>query len=377
VTPAIDPRFTYALARRGGRLGRTLAPGLDLALETGVRSLLRRRRDERKQARQNPKYRVNLRIWSEAARACGGSVRELGSGFFEIAAKSARVRVWMQVTPLDDEVALRLALDKAATHLLLREAGLAIPEHAGFELSEPGPALRRLEMGGAWVVKPAEGAGSGHGTTTGVRTEADLLRAIARAARGSRRLLVERQLPGEEYRLLLLDGELLGAVRRSPPTLVGDGVSSVAELVHAENRRRFKAGGEAGVTLITLDLDALLALAHESSGPHAVPPAGATVRVKAARSQAGSRDSETVATGAFAAELLDEARAAAAALSLRLAGVDLITSDPGRSLGAAGGGIIEVNGTPGLHYHYLVRDPATAVPVAVPILAKMLEAARE
>jgi cyanophycin synthetase len=369
----VPATFTHLLARRGGRIGRSLAPVLDLAAATGVRNLLTRRREEMEYASRSPKYRVNLRIWSEAARACGGSVQELGAGFLEIVAGAASARVWMQVTPLDNEVALRLALDKTATQSLLSAKGLPVPEHISFDLADPSSALRLVEGGGTWVVKPADGTGSGQGTTTGIRTEAEFLRASARASRGSTRQLLERQVPGEEYRLLLLDGELLGAVRRSPPSVVGDGVSTVAGLVHAENRRRLDALGDAGVMLITLDLDALLTLARDGTGPRTVPPAGSEVRVKTARNQAGSRDSETIERGVFAEELVDEARRAAAAVDMRLAGVDLITSDPGRSLAASGGAIIEVNGTPGLHYHYLVRNPAAATPVAVPILMKMLE----
>lgn len=349
---------------------------MDLAGATGVRSLLRRRREQIESSASWPQHAVNLRIWREAARACGGSLREIGSGFFEIGAGPASVRVWLHVTPLDDEVALRLALDRSATRSLLEAEGLPMPQSVAFELGDPAPALRLLEGGGAWVVKPAGGTSGGDGTTTGVRSAGELLRASVRASRGSERQLLERQVPGEEYRLLLLDGELLGAIRRSPPWVVGDGASSVADLVHAENRRRLDARGEAGVRMVTLDLDALLTLSHAGTGPRGVPPAGAEVAVKTARNQAGSRESETVDRGLFAGELVDEARRAAAALGLRLAGVDLIAPDPGRSLAASGGAIIEVNGTPGLHYHYLVRDPEAAEPVAVPILETMLGARR-
>lgn len=371
--PTVPARVTHLLARRGGRLGRTLAPAVDLAAAVGPRELLTRRREEGEYARRSLRYAVNLRIWREAAGALGGHVRELGEGSMEIVVGEASVRVRLQVTPLDGEVALRLALDKTATQSLLRAEGLPIPEHLGFDLADPGPALRLVESGGAWVVKPAEGGGSGQGTTTGVRTRADFLRASARASRAGTRLLVERQVPGDEYRLLFLDGELLGGVRRSPPSVVGDGVKTIAQLVHAENRRRLDSLGEAGVMLITIDLDALLTLACDGLDPRTIPPAGAETRVKSARNQAGRRDSEAVEPGAFAAELVDEARRAAAAVGLRLAGVDLIAPDPGRSLAASGGAIIEVNGTPGLHYHYLVRNQAPP-PVAIPILTKLLEA---
>ncbi|HUF83200.1 MAG TPA: hypothetical protein VMQ81_01275 [Acidimicrobiia bacterium] len=65
------------------------------------------------------------------------------------------------------------------------------------------------------------------------------------------------------------------------------------------------------------------------------------------------------------------AAAAARETRLRLAGVDLVTPDPTRPLGTDGA-ILEVNGTPGLHYHYQVADRDGATPVAVSILDTLL-----
>jgi cyanophycin synthetase len=96
------------------------------------------------------------------------------------------------------------------------------------------------------------------------------------------------------------------------------------------------------------------------------------VAVKGSRSQGGARDTETVPLAEVSQEVVAEAAGAAKSLGLRLAGVDLITPDVGRPLAAAGGAVIEVNGTPGLHYHYLVRDPGSADRVAIPILERML-----
>lgn len=66
---------------------------------------------------------------------------------------------------------------------------------------------------------------------------------------------------------------------------------------------------------------------------------------------------------------------AARASRLRLAGVDLVTPDRTRPLGEMSGAVLEVNGTPGLHYHYQVADLDQATPVAVPILDALLSAA--
>jgi cyanophycin synthetase len=365
-------RLTQLLTRRGGAVGRKYGAGLELVASVGPRELLRRSREQSAHDEQWPGRLVYRRIWEDAALACGVRFRELADGFFELGAASPPARVWMHMTPLDNEVALRFALDKMATHRTLEAEGLPMPEHLGFDFADPTPARQLVEAGGEWVVKPAGGTSSGQGTTAGVRTPAELLRASARVARSSGRQLLERRVAGDEYRLLLLDGEVLGALRRSPPMVTGDGVRTVAELVHVENRRRLELAGEAGISLITLDLDALLALEHAGSAPDEVPAPGAEVRVKNASSQAGRREVETVDPGSFCEELIEEGRRAARALDLHLAGIDLIATDLSRPMHASGGAIIEVNGTPGLHYHYLVKDEATRV--AVPVLTRILEA---
>jgi len=67
--------------------------------------------------------------------------------------------------------------------------------------------------------------------------------------------------------------------------------------------------------------------------------------------------------------LVSQAVAAARTVGVRLAGVDLIAAD----IGSPEATIIEVNGTPGLHYHYQVADPANATRVVVPVLRRLLD----
>jgi len=356
-------------------VGCELAAGLELLVALGPREIWRRRRDERSLARLWPGQAINRRIWSEAAGRLEVEFRELGDGVFEFGGGEARPRVWLHVTPLDDEAARDRALDKAFSHQLMVEAGVSVPEQIPFDIVDLGPAVSALGDG-SWVVKPAGGTSSGQGATPDVRSFDDLQRAAVRAARSGHSQLLERQVSGEEYRVLLLDGEPLGAVRRHAPVVFGDGRSTIADLIHAENRRRLAAAGEAGLRVITLDLDALLALEHIGLDHRSVPAAGRAVAVKTSRSQGGARDAETIHVSSFSPELIAELGRAASALGLTVAGVDLLTPDIGRSLAAAGGAVIEINGTPGLHYHYLVREPESAVPVAVPLLERILSERR-
>jgi len=69
---------------------------------------------------------------------------------------------------------------------------------------------------------------------------------------------------------------------------------------------------------------------------------------------------------------VSDARRSIEAVGLRLAGVDIITTDITTSLAASSGVLLEVNGGPGLHHHYLVADSSRATDVCTPILGRVL-----
>lgn len=363
----------------GGRRALTVGSWADLVRSTGARYALRRLRLERSWRALGSQWRgaIYREIWSEAAASVAAEVLALSSGFLEIRRGEVSTRVWQQFVGLDDAVTLRLALDKPLVHGLLSAERVPVPAHARTAYSDAGAALDFLERaGGPVVVKPAGGTGGGGGTTAGVRNATELARARMRAARFSPEVLIESQAPGAVYRLLFLEGQLVDVLRHHPPRLIGDGRSSLAELIAAENARRMAARGRAGLTPLRVNLDTVLALEREGRRLSSLVPGGATVALQTVTNDNRVEDTETVREG-LSSELVEVARIAAAAVGLRLAGVDVITTDPTRPLAETGGVVAEVNGHPGLHHHYLVADPTRATEVAVPVLERLLEIADE
>lgn len=194
---------------------------------------------------------------------------------------------------------------------------------------------------------------------------------MLRASGYDTRVLVERQGPGNVYRLRVLDGRLLEVVRRQPCSVTGDGSSTIAELIERENRRRLTAGE--GVPILPVDLDCVFTLSRAGLGLRSVLPAGTRAVVKTVTSQNRSDENETLRSG-LGEPLVAAAQDAMRAVGVRLGGVDLVTADPSRPLGDSGGVIIEVNETPALHYHYQVAERAGATKVAVPVLERLLNA---
>jgi cyanophycin synthetase len=127
-----------------------------------------------------------------------------------------------------------------------------------------------------------------------------------------------------------------------------------------------------GTAYLDLDLDLALTLLRDGRTLHTVPAEGEVVAVKTAVGGNRREDNERVRT-ALHPDVLDDCVRAAGVVGVRLAGVDLITSDPARPLAETAGAINEVNTTPSLLHHVNVADPTDAPDLAGRILARLLE----
>jgi cyanophycin synthetase len=368
---------TARLARAALRLGRrprALVSRLDMARATGVGYARLRRREaaELQALGTGPRDAVYRRIWGEAAAAVGAEYVETGDGGAEVRRGDARTRVVRQRTELDPESALDLAAEKGTIHARLTGAGIPVPHHLEFGHRNLTGALEFLERApGAVVVKPGSGSGGGWGLASNVRTPAQLARAVLNASRYSDTILLEHQAEGTLHRVLVLDGQVIGVVRRRSPTVEGDGRSTVRALIAAENRRRLDAGGEAGLWPLRIDLDCLFTLEARGQSLDSVPAAGEVVTVKHVTNENRLEDNDTVREP-LGPDLQAECARAAELVGLRLAGIDAILRETSTAMAKSGGVVLEVNGAPGLSHHYHVADRSQATPVAVPILEALL-----
>jgi cyanophycin synthetase len=322
-------------------------------------------------SRRADAYRSSFfaQVWSDAAAQLGATVEHLDQDLLEIRLGQACTWVRQNTTAIDDPVTLSVAFNKPLVDRLLAKRGLRTPRHFEFTLSDIDQAIAFIRrFGGEWVVKPANGA-MGRGVTTGVITSFSLVRAAVTAAAYDSHLVVEQQVQGDLYRLLYLNGKLLDAVLRKSPTVVADGKSSARKLVRLENRARLEAGLAFGQVLVSIDLDMRHTLAKQGLTLSSVPKKGTVVTLKTVINENSVADNIS-ATSLMCKSIIEDGAAAAAAVGARLAGVDVITPDPGVPLAQSGGVILEVNTTPGYYYHYHQRDGG--VDVAIPILSWLL-----
>ncbi|MES2042045.1 MAG: cyanophycin synthetase [Pseudomonadota bacterium] len=246
-------------------------------------------------------------------------------------------------------IAEAIAQDKELTKKLLHAAGVPVP--LGRSVSDPDDAWQAaLEIGLPVVVKPKDG-NQGKGVTVNVTTREQLDAGFHAASEFRDDILVERFLPGNDFRLLVVGNKLVAAARRDPPQVVGDGKKSVRELVEQVNKDpRRGSGHSTSLTKIRFDDIALASLAKQGFVADSIPPKGQRVVL---------RNNANLSTGGAATDVTDDvhpevaARAVAAAqmVGLDICGVDLVCDSVLKPIEQQNGGIVEVNAAPGLRMH--------------------------
>lgn len=271
-----------------------------------------------------------------------GSLVQFGWG-------SRQRRIQAAETDRSSAIAEAIAQDKDLTKKLLDAAGVPVPW--GRIVSDAEDAWRAAcEIGGPVAVKPVDG-NQGKGITVNISTREAVLAAYAAAEQVRDEVMVERYIPGHDYRLLVVGDKLVAAARREPPQVIGDGTHTIRELVEQVNSDPLRGDGHAtSLTKIRLDDIALATLARQGYEADSVPPQGALVVM---------RNNANLSTGGSATDVTDDvhpavaARAVAAAqmVGLDICGVDMVCDSVLRPLEEQGGGIVEVNAAPGLRMH--------------------------
>jgi cyanophycin synthetase len=274
-------------------------------------------------------------------------------------------RLQATITSQTQHIAVELASDKEETNRILGDLGLPVPRQAlCYRLRY---ALRAAErIGYPVVLKPLD-ANHGRGVTTNIRDEAELEKAYDKAKEHSDGVIVETYLQGLDHRLLVIDGKLVAAAKRVPAHVVGDGRSSVEELVAEVNRDpRRGVGHEKVLTRISLDAQAERMLAERDMGTDSVPAEGEVVYLQPTANLSTGGSAVDV-TDTIHPDNRDMAERAIAALGLDVGGVDFITTDITRSYREVGGGICECNAAPGFRMH-VAPSEGTPRDVAGPVI---------
>ena len=277
-------------------------------------------------------------------------------------------RIQATVTSETSSIGVELACDKEDTKYLLEQAEVPVPK---------GDIIRRessLEstcryVGYPLVVKPV-GGNHGRGITVNIQSYDQALEAFRAAKRVSETIIIEKYITGEDYRLLVINNKLVAAAIRTPAHVVGDGKSTIQELVDEVNKDPRRGYGHENVlTQITINDLTLSILKTKGYTAETVPAAGERVILK---------DTANLSTGGTAEDVTDivhpsnvfMAERISKIIDLDICGIDIMTTDISKPLSETGGAVLEVNAGPGFRMHLA---PTTGLPrnVAAPVVDKL------
>jgi cyanophycin synthetase len=277
-------------------------------------------------------------------------------------------RIQATLSSMSGILAVELACDKEGTKTILKDAGIPVPRGTLIQyLDELGEAID--EVGGfPIVIKPLDG-NHGRGITIDInsRQEAEEAYDLASAASKTRSVIVERYYRGSDHRVLVINGRVAAVAERIPAHVIGDGRSTVGELIEITNRDPNRGEGHANVlTKITIDKTALNVLGRQGYDLGTVLPEGAIAYLRA---------TANLSTGGIAVDRTDEihpenvwiCQRVAKLIGLDIAGIDVVTPDIRKPLREVDGVIVEVNAAPGFRMHVA---PSRGLPrnIAAPVI---------
>jgi cyanophycin synthetase len=260
-----------------------------------------------------------------------------------------QVRFRATMTEKTSSIAVDIASNKDETKRMLQEQ--AIPVAKGITISSAAGVDEAIKsVGFPLVFKPLDG-NHGRGISINIKTKEDAVAAYEHAAKISRRVVVERFVQGYDFRVLVIDNKMVAAALRDPAHVMGDGESTIQQLIDLENtdpRRGY--GHENVLTLIAVDRDTLDLLEKKGYTLETVPSKGEKVFVKS---------TANLSTGGTSIDVTDHVHPQnvficeriSKIIGLDICGIDIMAQNLTEPLTETGGVILEVNAAPGFRMH--------------------------
>jgi len=319
----------------------------------------------------------------EEAAAKGIPWMNLGARFLiQLGYGANQKRVQATMSDRTGILGVELACDKESTKRILGNAGVPVPQGTTISyLDELEDAIASIG-GYPIVIKPLDG-NHGRGIAIDIRTWEEAEAAYDAAKEVSRSVIVERYYQGRDHRVLVVDGKVVAVAERIPAHVVGDGESTIEQLIEETNQDPNRGEGHDNVlTKIQLDRTSFQLLERQGYSLDTVLAEGEVCYLRA---------TANLSTGGIAVDRTDDihpenawlAQRVAKIVGLDITGIDIVTSDISRPLRETEGVIVEVNAAPGFRMHVapsrgIPRNVAGAVldmlfppgtPSRIPIIA--------
>lgn len=294
----------------------------------------------------------------DAAKARGIPWRRLTEGsLVQLGYGHNQRRICTAETDSTSAIAESIAQDKDLTRMLLKSIGVPTPEGRPVESAQDAWEAAE-DIGLPVVVKPQYG-NHGRGVATNLQDRMQVEAAYHAAKEEGSSIVCERHAPGDDYRILIIGGKMVAAARREPAHVMGDGQSTVQQLINIVNQDPRRSDGHStSLSKIKVDAVALGVLLEQGLTPDMIAPLGKKVLI---------RRNANLSTGGTAADVTDlvhpdvarQCIEAARVIGLDIAGVDVVAQDITQPLQGQRAVIVEVNAGPGLRMH---MEPSSGSP---------------
>ncbi|MFN5711494.1 MAG: cyanophycin synthetase, partial [Bacteroidota bacterium] len=274
-------------------------------------------------------------------------------------------RIQATVSSTTSNIAVEIACDKEETKNLLEAASIPIPRGTIiYDEEDLDAAIKRI--GYPIVMKPVNG-NHGRGATINIQNREQAVEALAAAKKISRGVICEKFITGFDFRLLVINYKLVAAAKRTPACVVGDGKSTIKELidiVNSDPRRGY--GHEKVLTAIKLDEMTMNILKDKNLTLEEVLPKDEILYLK---------KTANLSTGGTSTDVTDivhpynvfMAERIAKIIGLDICGIDIMAPDLSTPIKENGGAVLEVNAAPGFRMHIAPAE-GLARNVAEPVI---------
>lgn len=243
-------------------------------------------------------------------------------------------------------IGMKISEDKATTNEILRHQG--IPTTEQLLVADP-ESLEKFytKYHGDILMKPLAST-LGQGIYGNLQSLTEAQAALASIQKGFGYALAEKKIRGKEYRVLVFENHVIAVAEFIPPTLVGDGKNTILHLIEGHNAL---IANTEGSTPIPIKPELMHILAEQGLTLSMIPALGLVIPLYRAApiSHGGKAIDATTLVHPKNKQLFLRA---AKAISLNIAGIDVITEDIGKPLEETGGVILEINGGPDLSLHH-------------------------
>lgn len=277
-------------------------------------------------------------------------------------------RIEATITSDTSSIGVDLACNKEDTKHLLEEAKVEVARGTIVE-KERDLEEACKNIGFPLVVKPI-GGNHGRGITVNINSTEEAQKAFKIAKKISDKLIVEKFVEGDDYRLLVIDHVFVAAAKRTPASVIGDGRSSIKKLIDQANKDPNRGfGHEKMLTKIVLNDLTKRVLESQAYTKSSVPPKGKRVILKDTANLSTGGTSEDV-THVVHPSNIEMAERISKIIGLDICGIDIIAKNISKPLSETGGAVLEVNAAPGFRMHLF---PIKGLPrnVAAPVIDKL------